>query len=680
MPSYTFNITSKLLSLQNLHYFLLFLVLSSCSLYAQTSSNYTKSVNLTLSKAGNNKAEFIKVLEHFKSDTLKFKAASSLISNISFHSFKNNYEDYNDLIDFLHNERLKQMEDGIEEKKIRDFVRKTFEKASASVYQLNRGKKHALISDIDILKSDFLIENIELAFEAHNKLPKKYQSNFEDFVKYVLPYRVSSEPLELTKRKELYKKYSWVYDSLKTKPLDIIIERIYDDLNLDGGQSLLKKLNGLLSLTQIEKLQFGRCDDIVNYFVMLFRSLGFAAGEDYISHWGNFHHASGHAWVFLKIKDETFPIQVSVDSYSNSTSKKIFMVGSMPKIFRNNFIKIDEETLELLPIQDVTYVYRLTSNVHVKNSFESNFNEDFKLCVYDNQKQWAIVDDNYTYSNETVTFNNVGRGILYSIAILENKDLKLINYPFYLDFKGNLIMLDNKSPLNKTSFVLRKYPPFFPHINVKLDRLKTLNYCKIQGSNTLDDQDFNDIYKIENFCTSQKIKFYFNEKQKYKYYRLISDNDVLIQLANFNLLDEHGKPFENLDLAYNGLETTDRLFKVLDDDPLTYIEYKNLNIAFEISKNQFVSGFQIQARNDDNHINIGEEYEFMQYDKGWKSIRKEIANDTVLKYDNLPKNGLYILKNLTKGKEENVFSFDSAGNQFWFGVSDINEILEKVEN
>jgi hypothetical protein len=662
---------------------LFFLYLGVLACHAQNTLKYPGSVNQALVKAGNNKGELVKVLEHFsqsQTDTLKLKAAYSLISNIPFHSFKNNYEDYHDLVDFLGEERLKQAKDGIDEKKTRNYVRKTFEKASVTVFRSNIKKKHTSIKDIDIITSDFLIENINLAFEAHSKLPKEFQSSFEDFTKYILPYRCGDEPVEFGKRREFYKTYSWVYDSIKTMALEKITGKIYDDLNLEGGQSLLKRLNGLLSLSQIEKLRFGRCDDNVNYFVMLFRSLGFAAGMDYISHWGNFYHSAGHAWVFLKVKDDLLPIQVSVDEYSNSMSKKIFAVGSIPKIYRNNFIKIDEESLDPLPKQDVTGLYRLTSKVKMENTFKQSIDENFKLCVYDSRRDWAVVDDNYSYKDGEVIFNNVGRGVLYAIAVEEDKAVKLINYPFYLDFKGDQIVLNNKETIIKESYVTRKYPPFFPHINVKIDRLKTLNSCRIQGSNTLEDNGFVDVFKIEDFHSTQRVKLYFKEKQKFKYYRLFSDDNVIVQLAGFNLLDDTGKPFKYLEPAYNGLETTDRLMKVLDDDPLSYVEFKNLNIAFEVPQDQLVSGFEIQARNDDNHVNVGEEYEMMVYNEGWKSIRKEIANDTVLTYSNLPKNGLYLLKNRTKGKEENVFTFDDNGNQFWFGVSDINAILDDVED
>ena len=46
------------------------------------------------------------------------------------------------------------------------------------------------------------------------------------------------------------------------------------------------------------------------------------------------------------------------------------------------------------------------------------------------------------------------------------------------------------------------------------------------------------------------------------------------------------------------------------------------------------------------------------------------ANDTLLEYQNIPRNTLYWLKNYTKGKEEFVFSFDEQGKQVWTGISE----------
>lgn len=263
---------------------------------------------------------------------------------------------------------------------------------------------------------------------------KKYQSSFDDFCKYVLPYRNGSEPLEFEKRRQLYEEYSWVYDSIKVKPLENIISTIYENLAFNGAHLQMKHFNGSLSLSQLEKTHFGRCDDMVNYFVGLFRSLGFAAGSDYITHWGNFAHSVGHSWFFLKIKNEVLPIQVGTRDYSESKSKKNFAVGSMPKIYRNNFIKTNHENLKLYINQDVTSDYRLTSTIKIENVFEPNSNKNFKLCVYDNTNQWAIVDTNYVKTNNIISFENVARGILYAVAIEDQGTLKLINHPFYLNF------------------------------------------------------------------------------------------------------------------------------------------------------------------------------------------------------------------------------------------------------
>ncbi|WP_066223790.1 transglutaminase domain-containing protein [Formosa haliotis] len=519
-----------------------------------------------------------------------------------------------------------------------------------------------------------MIENIDLAFEAHNKLPNYLQSDFSDFLNYVVPYRCSNEPLEFTKRRELYEKYLWVYDSLKSMTIEKVIEKIYNDLNLEGGQKVLTKFEGALSLTQVEKLKFGRCDDLVNYFVALLRSLGLAAGKDYTNHWGNFHHSSGHSWVFLKTKNELLPIQVSVDEYSNSVSKEIFNVGSFPKIYRFNFVKLKEDKIELLPLQDVTSEYRLTSDIEVQDILKQGKNENYKLCVYDNKNEWAVVDENYEYDNGMIRFKNLGRGVLYAICIELNNSLKPINFPFYLDFKGRVIEMSNIEIIDKDAIITRKYPPFFPHINKKKSRISSLNHCIIQGANTLGKNSFDTIFKIEKFNSTQKIIFKFNTTKSYNYYRLHGVDSIKIHLAEFKLCDERGESVTGIEIEKNSLGSKGRLKRLMDDDPLTYIDFRNLDLIFKIPTDKRVRGFKIQARNDDNHINVGELYELMNYDQEWKTIFVKKAKDTFLTYTGFKKNGLYLLRNRTKGYEENVFTFNNDGTQFWFGVSDIGEL------
>ena len=239
--------------------------------------------------------------------------------------------------------------------------------------------------------------------------------------------------------------------------------------------------------------------------------------------------------------------------------------------------------------------------------------------------------------------------------------------------------LKNKNIKEDVSFkVTRKYPPIDLPNNWKIDRIKLLNNCKLQGSNSLDEKTFQDIYTIKNFFSTHKHQFLFNKELNYKYYRLVSGEETskITFLSEFALLDMQLNPLKNVKIDFYGTEESKMIqkLKISDNNGLTFGLFSNMRITFEVENNQNVIGFEIQARNDDNHINIGEEYELMVFDKTWRSIRKEVAKDTVLDYHNLAKNGLYLLHNLTKGKEEHVFTFDENGNQFWFGVSDVSEL------
>lgn len=58
------------------------------------------------------------------------------------------------------------------------FIRNRFVKESDSISKLRTGNDYKIAKDIDIINSHFLINNIDLAFEAHNRLQKKISIKF----------------------------------------------------------------------------------------------------------------------------------------------------------------------------------------------------------------------------------------------------------------------------------------------------------------------------------------------------------------------------------------------------------------------------------------------------------------------------------------------------------------------
>ena len=71
-------------------------------------------------------------------------------------------------------------------------------------------------------------------------------------------------------------------------------------------------------------------------------------------------------------------------------------------------------------------------------------------------------------------------------------------------------------------------------------------------------------------------------------------------------------------------------------------------------------------RNDGNTIEVGDEYQLLVYSKGeWDTLARICAKETKLVLKNMPSGGLYLLKDISKGKEERIFTYDN-GKQVWW--------------
>ena len=72
-------------------------------------------------------------------------------------------------------------------------------------------------------------------------------------------------------------------------------------------------------------------------------------------------------------------------------------------------------------------------------------------------------------------------------------------------------------------------------------------------------------------------------------------------------------------------------------------------------------------RNDDNFIRLGDQYELFYQDgfRGWISLGRQVASELTLHYDNIPKNSVLWLRNLSRGREETVFR-NEDGRQVFF--------------
>ncbi|WP_186525870.1 transglutaminase-like domain-containing protein [Seonamhaeicola sediminis] len=621
--------------------------------------------------AEENKRELLKVINTYNKDpkdSLKLKSAYYLIANMPYHSFLKGHKIFDEAFLQAGKERKRQIKKYPREKNPKDSTHTKLGELLDSISKANQflDKSPVLNYDVRYLDAQYLIDNIELAFTAHKKMPIKLCKNFDEFLHYVLPYRVGQEPIEANKRKELFKEYSWVYDSLKTNSLDEVVKKIFDINRFRVVPQRHSLYNYSYSLTQMDQIKIGGCIDITNYIVSILRAIGIPTGVDYTIKRGSDNNSGGaHTWVFYLNNGK----QRSLNSgpvYADL--EPLYKISSIPKIFRQQYHQ------KTAPALDVTHLYRDVFDVTIPAiwNLDKLGNDNVFLGIYDKSKSLFKIATAEIVTNNSAFFKNMGNNIIY-FPYVESANTP-INYPFQLTKEGKTVFFNDTTTILDKAIVLRKFPPFMVINKMKkLQRIEDLNGILIQGSNIDADEHSVDIDEITAFKSTQSIKIYFENPCAYKFYRFKAKRyGRKVSIATLKLIeDKTGKVATDWsNILINDEEKPEDYTNIVDNNQLSYVERKFLSITYAFNKPKKVYGFEIQARNDQNHVNIGDNYELHYWDKKWMSLGVKKADDTVLVYNKIPKNLLYLLKNNSRGKEEFVFKFDENGNQFWVGCSE----------
>lgn len=161
------------------------------------SSFEQKQLKHALDFATSNRLELEILLQHYTYDSLKLEAAKFLIRNMP-HCYS--YQQGGEM-------------DSV--KRVRTYyspfgqIDQTYARRWGHYTYRNLPK----IYDAHIITAEYLIDNIDRAFDNWQKRPWNRSLSFEDFCEYLLPYRIGDEPLE--EWRELYeKKYGYLLDSI----------------------------------------------------------------------------------------------------------------------------------------------------------------------------------------------------------------------------------------------------------------------------------------------------------------------------------------------------------------------------------------------------------------------------------------------------------------------------------
>lgn len=619
--------------------FLILLILLSCS-------QKNERVAFALEQADSNRTELEKVLEHYEGDSLKYKAAVFLIENMPYYGYPQSAE-----ID-----------------SIKGLLSDIFQRWDLTEAERQKGihwqqlSKPVIKHDVQQVTAAMLIENIDLAFNVWQTKPWNKHLPFDDFCELILPYRIAEEPLTQW-RKRYYDKYNPILDSLYQ------------------GTDVVEACNRLSNYLKTEKFYYfvdfgtprqgadfqlytriGTCREACDITTYVMRSVGIPVTTDIYPYSPEFQ--SKHEWnvvrdttgKYLPFWYEQFAATRDVaftDKRKKGKVKRMTYAWQgaltnrqmLPPTLRNPFVKdVTEEYFGKnqvnIPLQKV-----------VKNAF---------IGVFTARNGWYVVGQG-KIENSSAIFENIEPFVIYQPLSYENNELTPIAYPFMLK-KGEVHFFQPQE--NQTVALTRKYP---------LRKNSTARYknwllgTQIKASNQVDFSFAERLHLMQNLPPENVITIPLHPSKPYHYFQYEVPKDSVLSIAEIHFYDKNNREITFDTIYSNGKPWKDvalyQLKNCTDNDPVSFFNTweTGTSIFFKSNTPQLVSKVILIPRNDDNFIREGDKYELFYNNgsKGWTSLGIQKASDLPILYFQAPKNAVLWLKNLTRGKEEQLFFYDN---------------------
>lgn len=585
--------------------------------------------------AGSNSGELKRVIRHYSSDTadsLKLKAAEFLILNMV-----DKYSEYYDApwqdVATL-NMRWSSSSD-------KNKVLNTFEVG-------NIVRK----DDVTHMKADYLISNIELAFQVWNDKPWGQYIPFDTFCEEILPYRIGTEPLENWREKVLAS-FADVDNMLK------------EDSTLTAVQAC-SKVNSILprfrmdkdfsnmSYTQLMATTRGQCDSQAALAAFVMRALGIPVTIDFTPQWKSY--ATGHDWN--SVSDSTgqhisfLGTEVNPhDSHQGNTFQKA-------KAYRNTF-KINkvtnaDEVSAPSPfyrnLYDISSEHKdmVNASLPINDKLRREGEDIFLSLFYD--FEWRITG-HADVDADSIHFGYVGKGILYLPVYYLDNNQTPAGPPFFVDNKGEMHVFyadDIDSVIS------------FKSINPGND-LHYNNRMINSVFEVSDDADFSESFIVHTISDLPKLYNSITLPKEYNFqYIRYRDPDNGCNASEISFYDADGNKLEGeyigLSGSYDNLGDTGD--KVFDNDVTTYydaLELENSWAGLDFGEKKKIASIRYSPRLLGIGIYDGHEYElFCMSGTGWNSVDAKVADGDEISF-NAPKNGLLYILNKTTGKRGQPF-------------------------
>jgi hypothetical protein len=409
-------------------YILMTVILLGC-----TKGQYSPDVEAVLQQAGKNRGQLEKVLKHYSrhpADSLKLRAAEFLIVNMPGKYSRYYDAPWNDVATV--------------------FLRWTSSSNKRMVLDTYKIGQPVVREDVKYITAEYLINNIDLSFKVWRERPWGKHIPFDAFCEDILPYRVTTEPLENWREKALASFAD--LDTVLNKPTTTAVDACCR-INSLLPRFKVDKDFPAMNFSQLMASTRGPCDNIASCAIFSMRALGIPVTFESTPKWLDM--PAGHSWNAVRDSSGKYISFMGADTnpYQLHQGNK----NLKAKVFRKTFARqenivlsdnrnIPPRLIDINAKKDVSAEYpdcRDTVTVHLRYPPQTVSGYVY-LSVYFNHQlhpvAWA------KDSAQTAQFPSLGRNIVYfPVYYIDNKQTPAGD-PFLIDETGNTTVLSFDSP------------------------------------------------------------------------------------------------------------------------------------------------------------------------------------------------------------------------------------------
>jgi hypothetical protein len=284
------------------------------------------------------------------------------------------------------------------------------------------------VSDIEVIDADYLAENIDYAFRAW-ELPWAREVSFEDFCRYLLPYKMGNEAPERW-RAAVWEEYAPLREAAVGDPgmtPSEICRRVAAEAR--KWYTFMYNYNYPVDAGYLKAKELGAGTCIGASLMILYplRALGVCATYEFVPQWAN--RSGAHAWNALYEGGRLVPFS-SIDLEPGRAKQEFVGVGRMVRK-RSKVLRKEYRNGASV---DVTREYMPTADLEVLGRGARTGTP--QLMVFDNAG-WHTVG-NGTWRGRRALFAAAVRGVAYLPTVWADGHNRALCWPLVVERNGHL--------------------------------------------------------------------------------------------------------------------------------------------------------------------------------------------------------------------------------------------------